>query len=180
MAAHLERCAPCRCMVDDLARTRMLLRSLPVRQVPVGLFVGEFGYSDSRVSVHQRVAVPPCTGRRASLCRRAVIRLGEVGRLIVPGTRRRLATRGAAAFAVIVGLVGATAFELGGQALPGAQLVQAPLDVSTSRQAPIERLSWPTYRWPDAVPVRLVWEAAGSTFLPVGSWVHRGQTDRSS
>jgi anti-sigma factor RsiW len=180
MAAHLERCTACRCMVDDLARTRMLLRSLPVRQVPVGLFLGEFGYADSRVSVHRRVAIQPRTGKRASFCRRTVIRLGEIGRLIVPSTRRRIAARGAAAFAVIAGLVGGTAFELGGQALPGAQLVQAPLDVSTSRQAPIERLGWPAYRWPDAVPVRLVWETAGSTFLLVGSWEHLGQTDRSS
>lgn len=113
MAAHLERCAACRGAVDDLARTRMLLRSLPVRQVPAGLFADGFPPADGHVSVRRRAGIRP----------------GEAGRVSMRDARRRIAARAAATFAVITGLVGGAAFELGGQPEPGARMVQVPLDV---------------------------------------------------
>jgi anti-sigma factor RsiW len=38
IAAHLDVCPQCSMDVEQLARTRLLLRSMPVRQVPAGLF----------------------------------------------------------------------------------------------------------------------------------------------
>ncbi|MGH8909555.1 MAG: anti-sigma factor family protein [Egibacteraceae bacterium] len=94
ISAHLDECPRCRVSLEALARTRALLRSVPVRQVPVGLF--------SMLAVD----LPPDVAQR-----------GRVG------------GRAVAVFAVLTGLVGGTAFGLGGQPEPAQQRVAVPVDV---------------------------------------------------
>ena len=103
LEAHLDTCEACRRDLDGLARTRALLRSQPVRQVPSGLF-------PAPEAVAELEPVWEARDRRPA----------------------RRAGRAAAAVAVLVGLVGGAAFGLGGQPEPAAQLVRVPVDKFTA------------------------------------------------
>lgn len=130
MAAHLEGCARCRAEVETLARTRTLLRSLPVRQVPTGLFAGEFPRTDGgRGSGRRRVGIGRIGGGRGGGPRRRGI--GRAVSWTPRGVRarRRIASRIAAACAVTAGLIGGVAFGLGGVPEPPPRLVRIPVDV---------------------------------------------------
>jgi anti-sigma factor RsiW len=122
IAAHLDVCPQCSVDVEQLARTRLLLRSMPVRQVPAGLFdgleVARMGDSEPRPSwtfagsteAYPRDDLevePPSRGHQSG----------------------HVAGRVMTAFAVVAGLVGGAAFGLGGQPEGTPQLVQVPVDV---------------------------------------------------
>jgi anti-sigma factor RsiW len=107
VGAHLDECARCLTHLEGLARTRCLLRSMPVRQTPIGLF----RTLEARLAAERHR--PWCWGPH-------------------PGAGRgpwRGPWRVAAASAVAAGLVGAAAFGLGGQPEPTPQLVEVPVDV---------------------------------------------------
>lgn len=104
--AHVAACAACSDDVESLGRARALVRSLPVRAVPPAL-----------LAVLRPLA--PVSDNSAS-------RAGRAGR-----TRpaHAGAVRAAAAVALLGGVVGGSAFVLGGAEPPPRRIAAVPLDV---------------------------------------------------
>lgn len=118
MGAHLERCSDCRADVEGLARTRALLRSLPVRRLPEEL------HTPGRPRRQRRAPDRAPSGRRSEEA--GTTRGAPPG---VVATRPRLRHRVLAGLAVVLGLVGGTAFAVGGDAAPGQPRVPVPVEL---------------------------------------------------
>lgn len=128
-AAHLDACGDCRLEIDGIARTRALLRSLPVRRVPPGLLedvavdAGEVADVDAQPV--------PAAAPAAAADRAADAELAP----------RRRTTRAAAALAVL-GVLGGAAFSLG-ERPPEGRTVAVPMElfvadhVAQSTRAPV-------------------------------------------
>lgn len=103
VAAHLQRCPRCRNAVRDLRITATLLRSMPARRTPAGLYGTPV---PTLFGIPEPADPPPATAR----VRRAVTRslAGAVGAVL---------------------LLGATAFAVGGQPEPQHPQVAVPVDV---------------------------------------------------
>lgn len=104
LAAHLQGCEGCRRDVDSLARTRALLRNLPVRRLP--------GSDPAPVASSPRAT--RAHGSPAS----ATAALGG-----------RLRLRAAAGLVLALGLLGGAVFALGGQPAPDERRVSVPVDL---------------------------------------------------
>lgn len=117
LRTHLDGCPECRREVDSLARTRALVRGLPVRRLPDGL----------RTPGRPRRARRPAThgGPGAGAGSGVPAPPGGVGAL----TRPRLRQRVLAGVVVGLGLVGGAAFALGGESAPGERVVPVPIDL---------------------------------------------------
>jgi len=106
VGAHLVDCAHCRDELDSLRVTRALLRGAPVRALP------------QHVAAGMATAV---SGPTVS---------GPAGPATVPPAPRRALTRVAAVAVAVSGLVGMTAFAVGGDGPAGPpRQVAVPLDV---------------------------------------------------
>ncbi|HEY8338519.1 MAG TPA: zf-HC2 domain-containing protein [Egibacteraceae bacterium] len=121
-AAHLQVCEDCRREIDDLARTRALLRSLPVRRMPRELLEEvPLDASDPLVD-----SEPAATGLPAAAA----------------AARPRGRTMRTAIAVAVLGILGGAAFSLGDRP-PEARTVAVPMDlfvadhVAQSRRAPV-------------------------------------------
>lgn len=110
-AAHLGRCDGCRSDVEEIARTRALLRSLPRRRMPPGLL------DDVADDADVPVAAPLPSGAPAAA-------RADGG---ADASVRRRTTRTAAAVAVL-GVLGGAAFSLG-ERPPEARTVAVPMEL---------------------------------------------------
>lgn len=115
VTAHVAGCASCRTELESLRVTRALLRGAPVRTLPPGL------------AVASALAAVPSSGDGSGGAPDDTT-WNPVGD---PRSSRRTVTRAAAAALALTGLVGATAFAVGGDqpAPPRSQQVAVPLDV---------------------------------------------------
>lgn len=102
VAGHLQGCPACYAEIESLERTRMRMRSLPVRRLPADVEAAHA--SADAATLRPRTTSP-----------RGVAHLA----------RQRAAT----GLAVVLALIGGAAFALGGQPSPDDRMVPVPVDL---------------------------------------------------